>query len=56
MYILLWVKCYNLMVVVLATKFPQCIADFMAYQRMIIKACKNYDSMGRVVYNGYHLC
>lgn len=33
--ILLWVECYSSLVAVLATKFPQYIGDFMAYQKTI---------------------
>ena len=49
--ILLWVECYSSLVAVLATKFPQHIGDFMAYQKTIIKACKNFEGTAWVVYD-----
>ena len=49
--ILLWVECYSSLVAVLATKFPQHIGDFMAYQKTIIKACKNFEGTAWVIYD-----
>ena len=49
--IVLWVECYSSLVAVLAKKHPQHIADFMAYQRSIIKASRNFDGAAWVVYD-----
>ena len=49
--ILLWLECYSSLVAVLATKYPQHIGDFMAYQRTIIKASKNFEGTAWVLYD-----
>ena len=52
--IVMWSECYSSFVAVLAKKYPQHIADFMAYQRSIIKASRNFDGKAWVVYDhGY---
>ena len=42
----LWVECYSFLFAVLAKKHPQHIANFMAYQRSIINARRNFDGAG----------
>ena len=49
--ILLWLDCYSLLVAALVTKFPQYMGDFMAYQRTIIRASKNFEGAAWVLYD-----
>ena len=49
--ILLWLECYSSLVAALATKFPQYVGDFMAYQATIIKAHKNFEGTAWVLYD-----
>ena len=49
--ILLWLECYSSLVAALATRYPQHIGDFMAYQATIIKAHRNFEGTAWVVYD-----
>lgn len=49
--ILLWIECYSSLITVLAARYPDKIADFMAYQRTIIKAHKSFIGEGWVTYD-----
>ena len=49
--ILLWLDCYSTLVAALATRFPQYVGDFMAYQRTIIRASKNFEGAAWVMYD-----
>ena len=49
--LLLWLEGYSIMVAVLATKFPQYIGEFMAYQRRIIWAASNFEGTAWVTYD-----
>ena len=49
--ILLWLECYSSLVAVLATRFPGHIGDFMAYQRTILKASKNFEGTAWAIYD-----
>ena len=42
---------YSSLVTALATKFPQYVGDFMAYQATIIKAHRNFEGTAWVVYD-----
>ena len=49
--ILLWLECYSSLVAALATKYPQYTGEFMAYQRTIIKASRNFEGTAWVLYD-----
>ena len=49
--ITLWLECYSSLVAVLATRYPQYIGSFMAYQRTIIRASRNYEGSAWVIYD-----
>ena len=49
--VLFWLECYSSLVAVLATKHLHHISDFMAYQRTIIKASKNFEGTAWVIYD-----
>lgn len=49
--IILWLECYSSLVAVLATRYPQYIGNFMAYQRTIIRASRNYEGSAWAVYD-----
>ena len=54
--ILLWLERYSTMVAVLATNYPHRIGEFMAYQRTTIKASRNLEGTGWVVYDRCYCC
>ncbi len=49
--ILLWVECFSVLVSVLASKHPERVPDFMAYQKSIVKASRNFEGTAWVVYD-----
>ena len=49
--ILLWLECYSSLVAVLSSKFPSHVGDFMAYQRTIIRASKNFEGTAWAIYD-----
>ena len=49
--ILVWLECYSSLVAVLATRFPGHVGDFMAYQRTIIRASKNFEGTAWAIYD-----
>ena len=48
---LLWLECYSSLVALLASKFPGHVGDFMAYQRTIIRASKNFEGTAWAMYD-----
>lgn len=48
---MLWVKCFSTLVAVLASKYPQHVPNFMAYQKAIVRASQNFDDYSWVVYD-----
>ena len=52
--ILLWVKCYASLMSVLASRYPDKIGQFTAYQRTIIKAHRSFVGDGWVIYDSYY--
>ena len=49
--ILVWLECYSSLVAVRVTRFPGYVGDFMAYQRTIIRANKNFEGTARAIYD-----
>ena len=49
--IMLWVECFSTLVAILASKYPQHIPDFMAYQKAIVRASRNFEGSSWVVYD-----
>ena len=48
---MLWVKCFSTLVAVLASKYPQHVPNFMAYQKAIVRASRNFEDYSWVVYD-----
>ena len=49
--ILLWTECYSSLVAILGSAHPHHIADFMAYQRSIVRASRIFEGNAWVVYD-----
>ena len=49
--ILLWTECFSSLVAILGSAYPQHIADFMAYQRCIVRASQIFEGNAWVVYD-----
>ena len=49
--IMVWVECFSTLVAVLASKYPQHVPDFMAYQKAIVRASRNFEGSSWVVYD-----
>ena len=49
--IAVWVECFSMYVAVLAPLFPHHIADFMGYQRTIVRASRNYEGTAWASYD-----
>ena len=49
--ILLWVECYSLLVEVLCTTSPGKMAQFMSYQRTIVRAQRTFTGDGWITYD-----
>ena len=54
--ILVWLECYSSLVAVLAMRFPGYVGDFMAYQRTIIRASKNFKGTAWAIYDRCYCC
>ena len=49
--ILLWTECFSSLVAILGSAHPDHIADFMAYQRSIVRASRIFEGTAWVVYD-----
>ena len=49
--ILMWVQCYASLVAVLAQQYPMQTPQFMAYLATIVRAHRNFEGLGWVVYD-----
>ena len=49
--ILLWTECFGSLVAILGSAYPQHVADFMAYQRSIVRASRIFEGNAWVVYD-----
>ena len=49
--ILLWTECFSSLVAILGSAHPHHIADFMAYQRSIVRASRIFEGNAWVVYD-----
>ena len=50
-----WLKCYGAMVGILASRYPQKVAELMAYQSTIIKCHTDFEGVAWVTYDrAYH--
>ena len=49
--ILTWLECYSSLVIVLATRYPNHMGHFMAYQKTIIKAHWSFVGEGWIMYD-----
>ena len=47
----IWVECFSTLVAVLASKFPHKTTQFMAYQRIIVRASRYFTGDGWQVYD-----
>jgi len=49
--ILVWVECYSYMVAILASRYPDKMAQLMAYQRTIVHAHRSFVGDGWAIYD-----
>ena len=49
--IALWTECYAALVAILSTRYPQYTPEFMGYQRVIVRAARNFEGAAWVTYD-----